>query len=162
VEHGQPRALQHGGIFHRIARRRGDELHALVDHESPTPTLPPPSPTPADYELLIVTNGGESLFLMNRSSQPFPLGPLFLGEDDEGVNGTEWEVNQLQPGDCVTIWRGNGRPEAPDIECEVVGARLTRRGNQIFWNNDFEVLYNDEEIGSCEEDDEECLITFSP
>jgi hypothetical protein len=44
----------------------------------------------------------------------------------------------------------------------VVGARLTRRGNQIFWNNDFEVLYNDEEIGSCEEDDEECLITFSP
>jgi serine/threonine-protein kinase len=129
---------------------------------SPTPTLPPPSPTPADYELLIVTNGGESLFLMNRSSQPFPLGPLFLGEDDEGVNGTEWEVNQLQPGDCVTIWRGNGRPEAPDIECEVVGARLTRRGNQIFWNNDFEVLYNDEEIGSCEEDDEECLITFSP
>ena len=33
VEHGEAGFLQHAGILHRVARRRGDEFDPLINHE---------------------------------------------------------------------------------------------------------------------------------
>lgn len=124
--------------------------------QSPTSTKLPtntPSPTaapPTEYRLLIVTNKQESLFLVNRSNDQFPLAPLRLENDNGAIEGTEWGVEYLQPGECVAIWRTSGNPQPPDVECNEVGNRVTRSGPDRFWRDSFNISYLQEPIGVCD------------
>jgi len=152
---------------------------------SPTPEPPPaPSPTPeppdtaaADdpvaepesettepaaesYQLLIVTNGEDSLFVVNQSAGAFPLA-LFRLENKQGaVDGLDWGLDRLESGACVTIWKESGKPEPPPVTCTEVGQRLTRAKREIFWKKEFQVYYQQQLIDTCAKKSGECLVSI--
>jgi serine/threonine protein kinase len=134
-----------------------------------TPTVPtpiPPSPTPVpvegvNYSLLIAVKGGDGVFVANQGAEPFPLGPLALG--DSAVQGTEWGIPLLYPDDCVVVWKDTrDEPEQPDwLACRVVGEVLIRGGKDRFWRTTFDVTYNGIEVGTCGRDQNECAISLT-
>jgi hypothetical protein len=130
---------------------------------SPTP-LPSPTPTPASYELLIVKGADEnSLTLVNQSTLTFPLGLLRLGNGQGAIQGTEWAVDQLASGECVSAWKDRRERDLPEgLICKVIGERLVREGKDRFWKETFEIYYHDVRIGTCEKDQTECPISISP
>jgi len=130
------------------------------------PTLTPPSPTQVpvesmDYSLLIAVKGGDGVFVANQGAEPFPLGPLALG--DNAVQGTEWGVPLLYPADCVVVWKDTrDQPEQPKgLDCRVVGEVLIRGGKDRFWRTTFDVTYDGIEVGACGRDQAECAISFA-
>ena len=102
---------------------------------SKTPTLAPttapaptdtPVPPPLVYNLLVATHNEDSLFIVNQSASEFPLGPLRVGDGKGAINGTDWGIDVLANGACVTVWKKSGKPQQPDgIKCTQVRAHLT-------------------------------------
>ena len=132
---------------------------------SPSPTLMPTNttaptvtPPPEAYTLHLAKRDGDSLFLVNESKRAFPLEALRLGDGDDAINGREWGVDTLDPGECVTAWKNGGNPQAPPISCTQVGRRLTRSGAHRFWQSAFNIYYHGELAGKCAE--AQCLITL--
>ncbi len=113
-----------------------------------------------NYRLLIVAAGEDSLFVVNRSSDPFPLASLRLGDDEGAVQGTEWGLLQLESDACVGLRKDKGDPKEPeDLDCELTGARLTREGKAIFWKEAFNVYLGDQLLGACKKKPKECWIS---
>jgi hypothetical protein len=103
------------------------------------------------YNLLLAGLGGDSLFVVNQSAEPFPLAPLRLGDDAGTVSGTEWKVELLDSGACVAVWKeGNAKPAG--AACTEVGEHLTRPRKERFWDKAFNVYYNENLIGPCDND----------
>jgi serine/threonine protein kinase len=119
--------------------------------EEPTATVPSAAVAP-DEVIAIVTRGEDSLFLVNATSSDLRLAGLQLGEGENAVRGVEWEIVALAPGECVTIWKQQGNPEAPEVDCEVIGARVIRHTRDIFWRNSFPVYYRDTQVANCDGD----------
>jgi hypothetical protein len=160
------------------------QSHTLTPTSSPTntgtptssPTVsrptetPTPSPKPIDtteptatpmrdaYTLLIAKRGEDSLFVVNESARAFPLEALRLGDGEGAINGREWDIDTLEPGECVTAWKKGGKPQPPNISCTRVGKRLIRSGAQRFWTSAFKVYYLGEQAGNCA--DAQCTITI--
>ena len=112
-----------------------------------------------EYELLIAKHGEDSLFVINQGDSAFPLAPLHLGQGDGAINGAEWGIEALGPGQCVTAWKDTGKKQkVPDVECELVGKRLTREGRERFWKSSFDVFYDQERQRRCDSD--RCAITI--
>ena len=136
---------------------------------SPTafPTLTPaPTLTPivlagsrSGYALLIAKNKDDSLFVVNQSAEDFPLPLLSLGEGKNAISGTDWQVDLLAPGECVSAWKDTGRPKAPDVTCTEVGSRLIRKNKERFWKSAFPVYFRGERITQCKK--ESCLIEIA-
>ena len=101
---------------------------------SEIPSLEPtPIEDPTSYSLLIAKGGNkgeDSLYIVNLTAEAFPLAALLIrdDDDDDAINGTEWGIDVLQSGACVTIWKDKGDPDAPDVTCEEVGERLETWG----------------------------------
>jgi hypothetical protein len=112
------------------------------------------------YRLLLAANDGDSLFVINQSDAPFPLAGLQLGDGRGAVEGAEWEVAFLPPGSCVTVWRESGNPRPPDVECEQIGERIERRGQDRFWQEAFSVFFEGEEVTECESNDS-CVVEIA-
>lgn len=125
----------------------------------PTATLPPVEPTstspPNPNEpvnvIQIVTRRDETLFLVNNTSAPIRLAGFQIGEGEGAIRGVEWELVSLAPGECVSVWKEQGNPEAPDVDCVWVGTRVTRHSRDVFWSNPFSVYYRDSLLGACQE-----------
>jgi serine/threonine protein kinase len=117
------------------------------------PTAMPPDPN-ATYQLLIVRRGQDSLFVVNVGAVPVPLAGLVLsGERERGsIEGSEWGVELLQPGQCVTAWKSNGNPRPPDIACQQVGNQIMRDNRSRFWRSRFDVFYNNQQLTQCDRD----------
>jgi serine/threonine protein kinase len=135
----------------------------------PTGTMLPPSPVPVlepspteeiEFRLLLVRQKDDSLYVINQSTIDFPLGFLKLGTAKGQVQGDAWEVDVIRPGQCVVVWKKEGKPKDPkSLNCEVVGKRLERSGPEKFWETDFEVFYRDVRLAMCEKD-QLCQIRF--
>ncbi len=131
---------------------------SLAGTEQPaqTPTLyVPPSRTPLPtatsdvYRLLFATAREDSLFIMNHSSEAFPLSRLRVGDGDGAILGSEWDLVSLPSGACVAVWKSSGNPVSPDIDCEPIGDRLTRSGNERFWKDSFNIYFDNTLITTC-------------
>ncbi|MCI0398971.1 MAG: protein kinase [Chloroflexi bacterium] len=131
---------------------------------APTRTPPPATETltsgPLVYELQLVKNDEDSLFVVNVSSLDFPLERLGLGQEEDELEGEEWDEEWLSAGECVTVWKEQGNPRPPAVSCQQVGDRLTRGPGEIFWGRDFRVYYNGERIETCRRNEEICLVTI--
>lgn len=123
-------------------------------------TVPPNTPAPTTYQLLIVANKEDSLFIMNQSAGAFPLASLHLGRGEAAIQGSAWGLDQLEPGSCVTVWKDTGNPKPPDIDCTQVGPRLTREGSERFWKNRFDIIYNGTQIAVCNPQ-RQCLLEIT-
>ena len=120
------------------------------------------TPTPQiTYELSLISYKSDSLFVLNQGTQQIPLASLEFKNRNGGISGEEWEVDFLEDGECVTLWKKEGRPKAPKgLKCDEVGARLERSGSKQFWAAQFEVYYHGEKIGTCETFKVACSIKF--
>jgi tRNA A-37 threonylcarbamoyl transferase component Bud32 len=128
----------------------------------PSPSAPPEATAVpvTGYELLLATRGDDSLFVVNRSDWALPLAPLSVGNEQGQIQGEEWGLAALLPGDCVTAWKDSGRPRQPDVECNQVGERLQRSGRERFWKESFSVYYQGQEVGQCRKNDRACIVTI--
>ena len=129
---------------------------------TPSPTLAS-SPTvlkeePVSYDLMLALKGKDGVFVINRGAAPFPLLPLGLG--DGAIEGWEWNVALLKPGECVAAWKEKGEPRPPaELVCSVVGEVVRREGDVRFWRGAFEVTYGGRVVGACEKEQDECPVT---
>jgi hypothetical protein len=114
-----------------------------------------------EIELLLAKNKDDSLFVVNRGEDPFPLEPLVLKNSIGGVSGEAWGISILEEGECVAIWKDTGRPRQPSgVQCKIVGNRLEREAGERFWTSTYKVYYDDLEIGSCSSSRDQCRIEY--
>lgn len=130
----------------------------------PTETLPPPtetvppSPTPfSQFSIVHIRDRG--IVFVNTGNVPLLLPAFEIWDNDIELEGEEWEVEELQPDQCVLAWERDGNPQLPDdLECEIVGEIVERQGRMKFWTRTMNIRYNDEKIAECRTRDEICEI----
>jgi serine/threonine protein kinase len=117
--------------------------------QAPQPTYPATvaSPSPlievaTSYTLLLASHKDDSLFIMNAGKYSFPLALLHLGDGAGALDGSEWALPVLAPGECVAVWKDDGKPKAPEIDCDLVGNEVKRQGSERFWQTDFNIYFN--------------------
>jgi serine/threonine protein kinase len=134
------------------------EVIETVALPSPTKAALTATPAPDEviYMLLIKTRKDESLVIVNRSDISFSLPALYLeGENDVVLSGVEWEVENLQPGECVYAVKDKGKTKLPKIECQEVGEPLPREGRERFWKEEFDIYFNGKKVDTCQGEDSE-------
>lgn len=135
---------------------------APVPEPSATPTLEPVPVVVDEYHLLLVGDKDNSLFVVNLGEIALPLQYLHLSGGKHNLTGSEWGVESLAPGQCVSVWKSEGRPAAPEgIECELVGERLERKGPEKFWDKAFQVYYQGLLVGQCSGKSQPCMLRFT-
>jgi hypothetical protein len=123
-----------------------------------TPTSEPTT----SYEIVIAKRAEEGLFVINGTAQNLPLAPLQLGDGAGQVDGADWGVPALSPGDCVVAWKDKGEPKLPDnVRCNQVGNVLIRSRPDVFWEQVFYVYYGGEAFGGCDKGEKECPVRIS-
>jgi len=118
----------------------------------PVQDAPPPAPsnTPEQGYQIAVNVSGDSLHITNRTqSKALTLAPLRVGDGEGAIEGSEWGIDFLPPGACVSAWKDRGEREDADVDCDEVGRKLTREKSQRFWGKDFNVYYNGVLLGEC-------------
>lgn len=121
------------------------------------PLISPAADQP-DHTILIATRKEDSLYVFNQGETDFPLTVLRLGEGRGTISGSAWGIEVLRPGQCVAVWKDGGNPRSPDVECDLVGTRLTRDGPSRFWKSSFTVFYGQRIEFTCRS--ERCPITI--
>jgi serine/threonine protein kinase len=112
------------------------------------------------YGLLVARNGSESVFIINGTQDTaFPLELLRIGDGAGAISGSEWGIEFLQPGECVTVWRTGGNPQAPNVSCTPVGTRLTRSEADRFHVLALAFYFDDRLIATCRQ--ERCFVRIS-
>jgi hypothetical protein len=148
--------------------------------ETPTPTETPeptftPSPT-SITNLLLARRSDEGFVLVNTGENPLPLEPIALrgglreGEQGKGdpettlyIRGETWDVEMLEPGQCVSIWVDNATPRLPDgVRCDPVGKTLAVEKKDRFWTLPLAIFYGADRIYTCAPDRERCTFNTSP
>jgi hypothetical protein len=117
------------------------------------------------WVLRIVKHGDEYATITNISEDPFPLGPLQLGEKRQALQGTAWDVPLLGPAACVVAQRTKNRPAAePATSCANPSAALELPNEQRFWTSTFNVYYDGTILATCVKDQDRCqfAITVEP
>jgi hypothetical protein len=114
------------------------------------------------YEILIAKRSDEGLFVINSTAQSFSLAQLQLGDGAGQVDGADWGVQALSPGDCVVAWGDKGEPRPPaNVQCNQVGNVLTRSKSDMFWKQVFYVYYDGQAFGGCDKGEQECPVHIS-
>jgi hypothetical protein len=136
-------------------------------NSSATPLASSSTASPSSYELLIVKGqGNESVVVINQTGNVFPLELLRLGDNEGGLNGTEWGVTNLESGSCVGVWKEkeeNARYRLPEgLNCQLVGNLLVRDKKDWFGERTFVVFYNGVQAGSCDKDLSQCAVKILP
>jgi hypothetical protein len=112
---------------------------------------------PEQAVMAIVRDGNESLLLINMSKNTaFPLEQIQLGDADNGIAGSEWGVDSLPPGTCALALVNGTQANPISMNCTEVGRRVIRNASGVFWDEPFDVYYDDQPIAQCETD--RCLI----
>ena len=125
---------------------------------TPLPALStPPEPAAPTARLLLVPNKEDSIFIVNVGSSAIDLDELVLGDGRRKIEGDDWDISSLRPGQCVTAWKEEGQPEPPRVQCQEVGDRIYRKGPERFWDRDYNVYYDDTLLATCKRR-EECPV----
>ena len=109
----------------------------------------------------------DGFVLVNAGETPMPLVPLELRSVDDPervyLTGANWELETLQPGQCVSAWVENARPRFPSgIRCEPVGKVLFFDRENRFWRNQVEMFYNSLRVETCKPDKDRCEFDTQP
>jgi hypothetical protein len=131
----------------------------------PTATLAPTTATPAPTtRLLLAYQRDDGWVLANTGDAPVPLAAFTLHRPDDGrllFSGADWELELLQPGQCVSAWIKNARMRIPSgVRCEPTGDPLVYERKERFWTSPVAVWYEGEAAVMCqpEADEGRCTI----
>jgi serine/threonine protein kinase len=116
---------------------------------------------PVSYSLLIAKRGEESLFVVNQTTEAFPLALLRLSNERGQVSGTDWGVDSLAADACVAAWRDERDPKPPnDVNCDPAGERLAYSKENLLWKEAFNVYYGEQLVGICDKNQNECVVSI--
>lgn len=108
--------------------------------------------------------GNDNVIVINQSVSAFPLELLDLASEEQGIDGIQWGVVNLERGACVGVWKekgGNARYRLPEgVNCRLVGNTLLGDKKDWFGEKDFVVEYAGEQFGNCDQDQGACLISI--
>ena len=134
-----------------------------------TATPPPPTATetPAPvYTLLLAKNNHDAGFVLKNTgneAMPFKTLELYDTSNHLLVPSTTWEVDTLQPGDCVGLWVTTTKPALPPgAKCSIVGRLLAVTPDQVFWTAPMEIHYDGHRVALCQPDDKTCAFDTQP
>jgi serine/threonine protein kinase len=134
---------------------------------TPSPETEPvgllPTATPTSYKLLIVrASDGNSLIVINVTGNVFPLSLLKLGSGKDAIAGSAWGVDYLAGRACVGAWKA-GEPHrvSSSLDCTLVRS-IERKKKDLSGGATLAVYYDGEKVGTCEKNQNECTIQFSP
>jgi serine/threonine protein kinase len=126
-----------------------------------TPTPTPLYEEPASYSLLIAKRGEESLFVVNQTTEAFPLALLRLSNERGQVSGIDWGVDSLAADACVAAWRDEGDPRPPNnVNCDPAGEHLAYSKEYLLWRETFNVYYGEQLVGICDKNQNECVVSI--
>jgi hypothetical protein len=127
-----------------------------------TPLAPSPSAHVNEFHLSLSAQKADNLLVINQGTVGVPLAQLRFGDQKGKLTGDEWGIEMLQPGQCVTVTKSPGHPEAPAAgQCELVGKNLTRGGPNKFWDSAFDVYFQNVFVASCDLKNTSCDLQFS-
>jgi len=128
------------------------------------PILPLPTETSASYQLLIVRAGdGNSIVVVNQSVYVFPLKGLQLGKGNVALSGADWGADILASGECVGAWKAGEAHNVPGgSNCLLVGSQRELKKKDLLGDVAFLVYYDGKQVGKCDKNQNQCLITISP
>ncbi len=124
------------------------------------------TPTKVLYTLVIATHTDESLLVFNQSSVPILLDTLQIGDGRQAIQGSDWKLSTLNPGECIVAIKDKGKPKLPDLKCQQVAKLETAS----FWKGSFNIYFNQQKLLTCSSEngneDEEagdkiCLLMVS-
>jgi serine/threonine protein kinase len=131
-----------------------------------TTTYPPPTATSTsapqvEYRLHIEKRGQDGLIVLNAGQFGLSLERIQLGNPPNYILGSQWDHSTLQPGECVLVRaegvKGN---KLKKVDCEQAGIELGFPDERPFWSSYFNIYFDGEFIGSCEQALAECEIIF--
>lgn len=151
------------------AVRASPTLTATKRQSTPTPTATgtatvttTPSPTP-EFHLLLILQKADSFYVINQGATGLPLDRLRFRSGKDELSGDEWGTETLQPGQCVTVWKkeGKGGSLPQGLQCQLVGKILERSGPSKFWDSVFQIYFQDVFVASCDLGNSSCDLSFS-
>ena len=113
------------------------------------------------YVLRIGKQGDASATLTNTSPEPFPLGPLQLGEGQRMVRGTAWDVDVIEPNACVVAQKSKQKDDEEAAGCANTSATLELPNQQLFWTSTFDVYYDGELLATCVKEEASCQFAIT-
>lgn len=132
--------------------------------ETPLPS-PSASVTPPPIQVNITRSGITPGFLVfeNTGSSGLLLEDLRLESEDGEISGTEWDVEVLDPGECLLAWKEEFEEDDPglpeEFDCELTGDTLwIEPENEWIFEEEMQLWVSEEEAGICEEEEEECTL----
>jgi serine/threonine protein kinase len=139
-----------------IPTELNDTLAASPTSVQAQPTSPVVASQELYWDIQLLANGDETLYVINSSGDslpPFVLAPLTLrGEKVGEISGNSWPIDTLQSGECVRLER-NQRAIAPVTTCTQVGGSPRFDGAALFWKDkkkSFTVQYTDQWEAICQ------------
>lgn len=135
------------------------------------PTLAPPTqpaliPLPtisraiANLEITRCSDN-HCLVVINHGPADIPLGLLQISYKKGSFNGSQWELDSLVEGGCVTISVDpEGRLPA-NLDCTIAGKTVTLDDKDSFWKDPLSFTYSSERVGTCSRELKSCQISIS-
>jgi serine/threonine protein kinase len=131
---------------------------------SPATALPIGTSTsspPVVYHLQTVKSGQDGLFLLNAGQVALPLDQIQLGNPPNYVQGSQWQLSALQPGECVLVKVERAKDKKiKDMDCERAGGEVSLPEEKPFWASFFNIYFDGEFVGMCEQGPDVCEVIF--
>ena len=117
----------------------------------------------SEFHLLLVLQKADTLLVTNQGTAGLPLAQLRFGDGKNELIGSEWGAEILQPGQCVAVWKKEGKKGASPQEqqCQLVGKILERNAPDKFWGSPFAVYFQDVLVDTCDLKTPSCALQFS-
>jgi serine/threonine protein kinase len=126
--------------------------------------LPPATGTSApqvEYHLQIVKIGKDGLFLLNVGQATLPLERIQLGNPPNNVMGSQWEISDLQPKECVLVKaEGAKEDKFKNVDCVRAGSELSLPKGKPFFTSLFNIYFDGDFVGVCVQTLDECDVFF--
>jgi hypothetical protein len=97
--------------------------------------------------------------MINTGEEDVPLAPFELVDNDDHhlISGEDWEIDTLQPGECVGVYREDITPKVPsNVDCSPTGKTL--RSSTRFWTDPVTIKFNGTPVASCPLEPSKCTI----
>jgi hypothetical protein len=122
------------------------------------PTATSTSSPPVEYRLQAVKSGQDGLFLLNAGQVALPLEQIQLGNPPNYVQGSQWQLGALQPGECVLVKVERAKDKKiKDMDCQQAGGEVSLPQETFLGYN---IYFDGEFVGMCEQGADVCEVTF--